>query len=278
MSNSKTVVVTGASSGIGYDVALEFASKGYKVIAGARRLSTMEDLKKHGIRTVELDVTSSESVANLKALIQTEYNGAIKYLYNNAGQPCMVAAVEVSDDQVSKCFEVNVFGQIRVTRELAPFVIKTKGTIGFTGSIQGIRGSVFLGIYASSKAALHSYAAILATELAPFGVKVVNFITGGVKTGISAELDTVLYDEKGLGEIKDAFTKLGDTGMDSKVYAKKIVKDFESSKIGSDVSYRGAGASFIRIADIFPSFVLKGLYSSMFKVKTLYREISNKYN
>ncbi|WEJ96114.1 NADPH-dependent 1-acyl dihydroxyacetone phosphate reductase [Yamadazyma tenuis] len=244
MSDSKTVVVTGASSGIGLAVAREFALKGYNVIAGARRLSSMEELKKYNVTTVELDITSPESVEKLKKLIETEYDGAIKYLLNNAGQSCAAAAVEVSDDEVFRCFEVNVFGHIRVTRELAPFVIKTKGTIGFTGSVQGILETMFLGVYASSKAAIQSYASGMAFEMAPFGVKVVNFVTGGVRTAMSGiDLKSVLYDEEGLEEVKKAYSELTKTGMDSHVYARKVIKDFEHSKLGVVHHYRGAGST-----------------------------------
>ncbi|EGV65461.1 NADPH-dependent 1-acyl dihydroxyacetone phosphate reductase [Yamadazyma tenuis] len=279
MSDSRTVVVTGASSGIGLAVAKEFALNGYNVIAGARRLSSMEELKKYSITTVELDIASPESVEKLRKLVETEYDGAIKYLLNNAGQSCTSAAVEVSDDKLSKCFEVNVFGHIRVTRELAPFVIKTKGTIGFTGSVQGISETMFLGVYASSKAAIQSYASGLAFEMAPFGVKVINFVTGGVNTAMRGfNLKTVLYNEEGLEEVAKAYDSLPNKNMDAHVYAKKVVKDFEHSKLGVIHHYRGTGSTILWIAHtFFPKFVLSMLFVSAFKLSTLLKSITNKY-
>lgn len=150
---SRTVVITGASSGIGFATAKEFSLKGYNVIAGARRLEPMKDLEPYGVRIVTLDVTSNESVKKLAKLIETDYEGQVKYLFNNAGGACTTVSFETPDEKAEKCYQVNVLGHIRVTRELIPYLIKSKGTIGFTGSVAGISPLPMSSIYSSSKAA-----------------------------------------------------------------------------------------------------------------------------
>ena len=82
---------------------------------------------------------------------------------------------------MKQCFEVNVFGAIRTVRELVPLIINAQGVIGFTGSVSGIIPFPFSCIYSASKAAIHQYAATLRLEMKPFGVKVINIVTGGVK-------------------------------------------------------------------------------------------------
>ncbi|GME92110.1 unnamed protein product [Ambrosiozyma monospora] len=157
----KTALVTGCSSGIGYYAALELASKGYKVFACARRLEPMEPLKKAypgQIITFSMDVSSIESINKGYDFVFAELSGSstsvdtdidpahelshfvpkLDVLYNNAGQPCTCPAIDISNSAMQQCFEVNVYGPIRITKRFAPLVISAQGTIVFTGSIAGI--------------------------------------------------------------------------------------------------------------------------------------------
>lgn len=277
------VVVTGCSSGIGFATAKLFALKGYKVIAGARRLGPMKELEMYGVHIVELDVTSIESVKKLAKLIETEYNGELKYLFNNAGQPCTFPALDVTDEAAKQCYEVNVLGQIRMTRELTPYIIKTKGTIGFTGLVSGILPFPFSSIYSSTKAAIHSYANTLAFELEPFEVKVINVITGGVKTNIA---DTrplpkgSLYETEGIDELLQKRREMAvrNKPLEPEEYGKRVIKDFETSSIGKVDVYRGSKASILYWVLHFPRMIILYIFRKQFGLNKLFTVLRQKYS
>lgn len=277
----KVALITGCSSGIGHATAKEFALKGYKVIAAARRLEPMEDLISYGVKIVSLDVTSQQSVAEMKKLIEIEYNGQLDILFNNAGQPCSFPAIDVTDDQVKQCYEVNVFGPIRLTRELIPFLIDSKGTVGFTGSVSGLIPFPFSSIYSSTKAAIHAFASTLAFELEPFGVKVNNFITGGVATNIADKRSSnegSYYAVEGIEELLDRRRAMAarNNPMLAEEYARRIIYDFEHLKIGKVDYYRGSKATIIGILQYLPRFIIiRGLirFFGMQKVFSVIRKL-----
>ncbi|CAH6721472.1 NADPH-dependent 1-acyldihydroxyacetone phosphate reductase [[Candida] jaroonii] len=260
----------------------QFAKKGYQVIAGARRPELMDDLITHGIKTVKLDVTSVDDVQSLKDLIETEYDGKVKYLFNNAGQSCQSPGAEVTDDQMVKCFEVNVYGCIRLTRELMEFIIKTKGTIGFTGSIAGISHFPFLSVYSASKAAIHAYANSLAFELEPSGVKVINVVTGAVATGISD--DTPLppdsrYQAEGIKEVLEKREEMiNSDSMSPKDYGLSVIRDFENSKLGVVDYYEGKSAGLVRAMVCLPRFLMKQILVPTFGIGKLWGTLEKKYS
>lgn len=273
-----TVVITGASSGVGFSCAKEFALKGYNVVAGARRLGPMKELESYGVQIVELDITSNESIQRLKHLIETKYNGEIKYLLNNAGISYAVPAVEADDEMSKNVFAVNYFGQIQVTKALADCIIKTKGTIGFTSSSAGLLPMPFLSIYSSSKAALTIYADGLAFELEPFGVKVINFIAGAIKTHMPAQggvSEDSRYHKEGIKECLKTLEKLvnNEGATEPDTYAKIVIKDFESSKVGVIHYYRGNGASIVRVMTKFPRCVYMWFLSKLFGLTKLLETI-----
>ncbi|CAI5758410.1 unnamed protein product [Candida verbasci] len=236
----KVVLVTGASSGIGFATSIEFAKRGYKVYAGARRLEPMEKLKDYGIIPIELDVANLESALGVKKLIEKD-GSYLDILYNNAGQSCTFPTTDVTDEQIKQCFEVNVFGPMRLVRELIPLIINAKGVIGFTGSVSGIIPFPFSCVYSSTKAAIHQYAAVLRLEMKPFNVKVINIITGGVKTDIEDKRDfpkTSLFNVDGMEEafIERRRMAAKNMPMPAEKYAKKVVSDFEYAN-GSKLNY-----------------------------------------
>jgi 1-acylglycerone phosphate reductase len=96
-----------------------------------------------------------------------------------------VPALDISDDDIHSAFETNVISVIRIVRELSPLIIRTKGKIVNIGSVTAITPYVFSSIYNATKGALHAYSNTLRLELAPFGVRVMVVITGGVKSRIT---------------------------------------------------------------------------------------------
>lgn len=98
---------------------------------------------------------------------------------------CTVPAIDISDEDLYSAFETNIFSVIRIVRELSPSIIRARGKIVNIGSITAVTPYVFSGIYNATKGALHAYSNTLRLELAPFGVRVVLIITGGVKSRIT---------------------------------------------------------------------------------------------
>lgn len=183
----KSVLITGCTpGGIGHALAREFRSQGLRVFATARRAETISDLEQNGIETLSLEVTNDDSIQALKSEIESRTKGqGLDILVNNAGRNYTVPALDVEMDEIRETFEANLFGVMRMCQAFAPLLIEAKGTIVQIGSLAGVMPYVFGSVYNASKAALHSYSSTLRVELAPFEVKVVVVVTGGVTSNIS---------------------------------------------------------------------------------------------
>lgn len=282
----KSVLVTGASSGIGYATAIEFAKRGYQVFAAARRLEPMKALADdHGIITFKLDVSSEESVKEAKKFIIEKTGGYLDFLYNNAGQSCTFAALDVTDEWFKQCYEVNVFGPMRLVRELGPLVINAHGTIGFTGSVSGVIPFPFSSTYSSTKAAIHQYAATLRIEMKPFDVKVINIVTGGVKTNIEDTRplpETSIYNIPGM---KEKFAERQQMArrnhpISAESYAMKVVTDFEQATISGALNiYRGRMATILGYLLCWcPRFLVEIILIRKFKLVDAYKALRAKYS
>jgi 1-acylglycerone phosphate reductase len=105
-----------------------------------------------------------------------------------------VPAIEVSDEDIQSTFETNVFSVIRIVRELSPLVIRAHGKIVNIGSITAVTPYVFGSVYNATKGALQAYSNTLRLELAPFGVRVILVVTGGVQSRI-ARTDRILSED-----------------------------------------------------------------------------------
>ncbi|KAK9242227.1 hypothetical protein V1506DRAFT_548217 [Lipomyces tetrasporus] len=232
----KTALVTGASSGIGHALAIELSKRGFKVFACARRLESMRDLEsEHGVTIFRMDVSSLESINDGVKFIDSQLGvdeGAKKLdlLYNNAGQSCTFPAIDVPDEALTQCLDVNFIGPVRLTHALRNYVINAKGVIAFTGSLAGICPFPWGAVYGASKAAVHQYASIMALELEPFGVRVLNVVTGGVNTNIADTRDLPqdsLYNGPEMADAIDKRRRMAEreTPMSADVYAKRVVDD-----------------------------------------------------
>ncbi|TBU54880.1 oxidoreductase [Dichomitus squalens] len=184
-STQKIVLVTGCSQGgIGAALCEEYASKGCKVYATARRLEAMHGFTHGSIELLQLDVTNQNSIdAVVNQII--EKDGRIDILVNNAGMTCSGPVVEVELDRLQKTFDTNVFGIVRVCRAVIPYVAARKsGTIVNMGSILAHVALPFAGIYSASKAAVHSITEALYMECLPFDISVVLVDSGGAASNI----------------------------------------------------------------------------------------------
>src|SRR5690242_14609163 len=185
----RSVLVTGASSGIGEACALHLAARGWLVFAGVRRLEDGERVQAAASGAVEpvlLDVTDADGVERVLADIRTRTGGRLTAVVNNAGIAVGGPIEYLPREDWRRQFEVNVFGQVAVTRAALP-LIRTAGSAGrvvFIGSIGGRLSTPLLAPYDASKFALEAIAESLRHELRPSGIKVVLVEPGGVKTPI----------------------------------------------------------------------------------------------
>lgn len=107
---------------------------------------------------------------------------------------CTVPAIEVTDSDIESTFTTNILSVISIIRELSPLLIRTKGKIVNIGSITAVTPYVFGAVYNATKGALQAYSNTLRLELAPFGVRVILVVTGGVQSRI-ARTDRTLGED-----------------------------------------------------------------------------------
>ena len=198
MKNNKVILLTGASSGIGYDTAVALAQQGHKVYAAARRVERMEPLRQYGIVPLKMDVTDEASMQEgVKTLLDAE--GRIDVLINNAGYGYFGAVENVPMDDARNQLEVNVFGLARLCQLVLPTMrAQHSGRIINTASVAGRAVFYYGGWYHVSKYAVESLSDAMRMELKPFGIDVVIIEPGAIKTnwGIIAA-DHLIESSKG---------------------------------------------------------------------------------
>ncbi|WP_191567353.1 SDR family oxidoreductase [Metabacillus idriensis] len=181
---TKTILITGTSSGFGYQSALHFAEQGWKVIATMRNLDKADDkLKNHSNITLKkLDVTDREQVEQAVAETLEEF-GRIDVLFNNAGYSEIGVVEETSAEHMHRQFETNFFGLINCIQAVLPSMRKNQaGHIMNTSSMGAYANIPTMGVYCASKAAVNSITETLSKEVKPFNIKLTNIEPGGYQT------------------------------------------------------------------------------------------------
>ena len=180
----KSVLVTGANSGIGLATAQYLASKGFHVFAGARNTADLAALCTNtNITPVRLDVTKTQDVLEAKKIIQQNAAGLFG-LVNNAGITKAGPLMDVDVEDLRTQFEVNVFGVHQITQAVFPLLYKAKGRIVMMSSDSGFFATPFVGPYCSSKFALEGYSDSLRREIISHGMKVILIEPGRIQTQI----------------------------------------------------------------------------------------------
>ena len=188
-SNQKVAVVTGSSSGIGYETSLELARNGFFTYATMRNLNKSENIKSITakenlpIRITQLDITDDRSVKNAIQSITAEA-GRIDVLVNNAGYGLNGAFEDLSMDEIKAQYDTNVFGLIRTTQAVLPTMRKQKsGTIvNISSGVVAMDGMPGASAYVSTKFAIEGLSKSIAYELEPFGIKIVLIEPGVIRT------------------------------------------------------------------------------------------------
>ena len=201
----KSVLITGATDGLGKALALLLAEHSYRVFAAGRSAEKLAQLdsiarkKNLALESIALDVCSDSSVQSAVQTVLGKTN-AIDVLVNNAGVNYTAAVEDLSMEDWRAQFETNVFGVLRVTRAVLPRMReRRRGRILMMSSLSGLVTPPTQGAYSSSKHALEGLSNALRMELYPFGIDVVLIEPGYIITGIqkaAAELSKP-YLEKG---------------------------------------------------------------------------------
>lgn len=192
---TKIVLITGATAGIGRETALFLANQGHHVIATGRKVAELDKLETEfgtpatgKLSTLVLDVTSSESIANAVRDVATLTNGhGLDVLVNNAGFGVLGPSAEITDAEIRRQYETNVFGLMAVTRAfLARMLERKSGRIINVSSVGGRITLPYFGVYNSTKYAVESLSDALRYELRPFGIDVSLIEPGVIRTNFEA--------------------------------------------------------------------------------------------
>jgi NAD(P)-dependent dehydrogenase (short-subunit alcohol dehydrogenase family) len=194
----KVAVVTGSSSGIGFETSLLLARKGFYTYATMRNLNKSQKIndvvekENLPLKVLQLDVTDDKSVKDAIRQI-TDESSRIDVLVNNAGYGVMGAVEDLSLDQFKSQFETNFFGVIRVTKEVIPIMRNQgNGNIINVSSIDGKIGLPLNSAYISSKFAIEGLSESMRYELEQFGIDVILIEPDVVKTNFFENVDVVV--------------------------------------------------------------------------------------
>jgi|SRR5215207_1578532 len=208
-----TVVVTGASTGIGEATAAHLKALGFDVLAGVRKDEDAERLGGRGLRPLKLDVTKPDVIARARGEVEQAGGGRLVGLVNNAGIAISAPLEFIPIDRFREQLEVNLVGQVAVTQALLAFLRAARGRVVNVSSIGGRVALPLLGPYAASKFGLEGVSDSLRRELRDLGVTVVVVEPGGIKTPIwrkgNAAADEMLQDVP--PEAEQLYGKLVDT-------------------------------------------------------------------
>ena len=249
----KVALVTGSSSGIGFETALALARENYFTFASMRNTDKaskiLEIAKKENLNleVIELDVDKEESIKSAVKKIQ-EQKGRIDVLVNNAGYGLFGCVEDITIDDLKAQFETNFFGVVRLIQEISPIMRKLgSGIIVNVSSIAGRIGFPGTPAYISSKFALEGLSECMRYELSPFGIKTIIIEPGVIKTDFFSSMKVAKgkpdspYKEV-TEKVMNGVKMMAEMGTMPDEVAKTIIKAIQTEEplpryiVGSDAS------------------------------------------
>jgi hypothetical protein len=191
---NKVVVVTGATSGIGRETAIRFASAGARVVATGRNQQRLAEIAGRVDLALTLDVTDATSVAIAAAAVTDRY-GAVDVVVNNAGIGMFAAWQDTDIAAITRVMDVNFYGAVRVAQAFLPSLIQNKGVLLQVASVAGRRGYARHTAYCASKHALIGWSESLRNDLAGTGASVVIVCPPAVRTPFFENAGYLTFDE-----------------------------------------------------------------------------------
>ena len=230
--STPVAVVTGSSSGIGFETSLMLARNGYFTYATMRdiqkskaieRIAQLENLP---IRIVEMDVDNDNSVKTTIEKIISERN-RIHILINNAGYGLFGALEDMPMEEIRRQYETNVFGVIRVSQNVLPIMRSQRdGIIINISSVSGLAGIPSQSVYVSTKFALEGLSESLSFEVEAYGIKIILIEPGVINTGFVEDL--VVPDKYTINKNRQANQKAVDRDKNSLSYYNGTIEKFLS--------------------------------------------------
>jgi len=281
-SQSNSIVVTGASSGIGEACALYLDELGYRVFAGVRNPADGEALKAKASKWLVpllLDVTDEASINKAAGTVAAAVGAAgLAGLVNNAGIGVGGPLEVVPLADLRKQFEVNVIGQVAVTQALLPLLRQGRGRIVNMGSIAGRATMPFMGPYSASKFALEALTDAMRMELQPWGIHVSIVEPGAIesriweKAGRSAdEMEAAASPEakahygEAVARVREAMAQAAQRAIPARVVAEAVAHALRTARpktrylVGPDARFRAVLAAWLpdRVQDWLLTRVLR---------------------
>jgi NAD(P)-dependent dehydrogenase (short-subunit alcohol dehydrogenase family) len=183
----RSVLITGASTGIGRATALRLDAAGWKVFAGVRKESDADSLRDAGSERIVpliLDVTDAAQIAAAAARVETESEGRLEGLVNNAGVAIPGPLETLAIGDFRRQIEVNMTGQVAVTQALLPAIRAARGRLVFISSIGGRVALPLTGAYHAAKFGIEAVGDVFRQELRPWGISVSIVEPGSIDTPI----------------------------------------------------------------------------------------------
>lgn len=193
----ETVLITGASSGIGKETARKLLAEGYIVYVAARRLEEMKDLEARGATALAMDISEEQDIIRVVDTIRAD-RGGIDVLVNNAGFGMYGAMEDTSIDDARYQFEVNLFGLARLTQLALPYMRKQRA--GKIVNMSSMGGKIYTPLgcwYHASKHALEGWSDCLRIELEPFGIDVIIIEPGAIETEFGDVMTEPMLERSG---------------------------------------------------------------------------------
>jgi NAD(P)-dependent dehydrogenase (short-subunit alcohol dehydrogenase family) len=170
----RSILITGCSTGIGLAAARTLKSRGWRVIATARKPQDLDRLSRtEGLEAIACEMTDPASIAACASAALERTDGKLTALYNNAAYGLIGAMEDITPDQLRECFEVNVIAVHDLTRRIIPAMrAQGRGRIVMCSSVLGLVSGPYRGPYCATKFALEAMSDALRLELAPAGIHV----------------------------------------------------------------------------------------------------------
>jgi len=259
MNNLHVVWITGASSGIGEALAIEYAKRGSVLILSARREDVLREVKQQCVNVgcqadhifvLPVDVTDEKGMAE-KVAQALQFKGQIDLLINNAGVSQRSTFMETELSTYRTLFDVDVFGQIALTKHVLPIMIKQQsGHIAVTASVAGKMGVPFRTGYCAAKHAMMGFFDALRAEIAHHNIHVSTITPGFIRTNVSE--NALSGDGTAFGQVDENIAG----GMAPDECAKVVVSGLEKFKKEIAVG-KGLEMHALWIKRFFPKLLLK---------------------
>jgi short-subunit dehydrogenase len=258
----KTVIITGASSGIGKALAYEFAAKGSKIVMGARNATNLkeiaEDIKKLGgeVAYLKTDVTVEDDCKNLIDSAIRNF-GQIDILINNAGISMRALFNDADISVIKRLMDVNFWGTVFCTKYAIPYLLQSKGSVVAVSSVAGIKGLPGRTGYSASKFAIHGFMESLRIENLKTGLHVLMAYPGFTASNIRNSALVASGKEQGKSPLNE------DKIMSAEEVAMHVYKAVKNRK--TSLVLTTEGKLTVLLNKFFSSFLDKIVFNKMAK-------------